>query len=121
LDVKQYTCIVCPRSCKIDLTIKDDNSYEIKGNSCKRGESYVINEYTNPKRMLTTTVKIENGLYKNIPVVSDQEVEKSKLFDCLKYLYSIKVKAPIKEGDIIVENILGTGVNIIAARDMAKK
>jgi len=121
LKVKEYTCIVCPQSCRINLTINDDGTYETEGNVCKRGRAYVINEYTNPQRMLTTTVKIEDGIYSNLPVVSEKEIVKDKYFDCLKYLYSIKVKAPVKEGDIIVKNIMDTGVNILAARDMIKK
>lgn len=121
MEKRSYTCIVCPRSCKGELIIKDNNQYESQGYLCKRGFEYALNEYTNPKRMLTTTVKINNGTFANLPVVGSQEVEKAKLFDCLNYLYSIQVDAPIKEGDVVVENILGTGVDILAARNMKTK
>ncbi|PKM50419.1 MAG: molybdopterin oxidoreductase [Firmicutes bacterium HGW-Firmicutes-7] len=116
-----YTCIVCPKSCKGELIVKDNNEFETSGYICKRGIEYAINEYRSPKRMLTTTVKMLNGTFSNLPVVSDNEVDKDKLFACLNYLYSTKLEAPIKEGDIIVANILNTGVNIIAARDMKIK
>lgn len=117
----EYTCIVCPRSCKVNLSVLGASDFEVDGNICKRGKEYVINEYTCPKRLLTTTVKIEKGIYRNIPVVSDNPIDRSKFFDCLDHLYSIQVEAPISEGDILVENILGTEVNIVAARDMACK
>ena len=121
MDKIKYTCIVCPRSCKGELIIKDNGEFETQGFICKRGVEYAYNEYTNPKRMLTTTVKIKNGTFSNLPVVSSEEIEKVRLFECLDYLYSIHVNAPIKEGDIVVENILGTGVNILAAREMKIK
>jgi CxxC motif-containing protein len=113
-----YTCIVCPRSCKMDLMVKGANEFEVNGNLCKRGREYAINEYLCPKRMLTTTVKIINGIYSNIPVVSGQEIDRAKFFECLDYLYSMEVEAPIVEGDVLVKNILGTDVDILAARDM---
>lgn len=116
-----YTCVVCPLSCVVELEEQGSDQYKVSGNRCKRGEAYAISEHTCPKRMLTTTVAIENGLYANVPVVSEEEIEKDKLRACLAYLYKIQVKAPIKEGDLVVENILGTNVNIIAARDMAVK
>lgn len=116
-----YTCIVCPRSCNGSLILKDDGSFETSGYTCIRGDEYAKNEYFSPKRMLTTTIKIKNGTFANLPVVGDKEVEKSKLFDCLNYLYCVEVEAPIKEGTIVVTNILDTGVNIIAARDMKMK
>ena len=121
MEKMEYTCIVCPRSCKINLSVINDSEFEVEGNICKRGEEYVINEYTCPKRMLTTTVKVENGIYANVPVVSDRAVEKSRLFEFLEHLYSIRFKAPLVGGDVLVENILGSDVNILAARDMACK
>lgn len=120
MEVKDYTCIVCPQSCKVKLTIAGED-YCVEGNICKRGQDYVVNEYTCPKRMLTTTVKVNNGVYANIPVVSESEIERSKFFECLKYLYSININAPIKMGDVLVDNINDTGVNIVAARDMLCK
>jgi len=121
MDTQNYTCIVCPQSCKIELTIHDDHTFTTTGNNCKRGHDYVIQEYTNPQRTLTTTVKINHATYANIPVVSESPIDRSKFFACLEHLYHIDVTAPVKEGDIIVEDILGTGVNILAARDMDAK
>ncbi len=115
-----YTCIVCPLSCKGTLNVIDEG-YSSEGFICKRGIEYAINEYTNPKRILTTTVKILHGLYPNLPVVSQQEIEKSKLFQCLEFLHKLHVEAPVNAGDIIVENILDTGVNIIAGRNMRRE
>lgn len=111
-----YTCIVCPRSC--DLVVEEeDGRVTVSGNRCVRGEGYGKNEYLHPKRMLTTTVKLEGGNIRSLPVVSSGPVPKEKLPDCLDWLYTIKVEAPVHLHDVIVENILGTGVNVLAARD----
>lgn len=112
----KYTCIVCPRSCGLVVEEKD-GTCTVSGNSCKRGEEYGLNEHLHPKRMVTTTVKLEGGNIRSLPVVSSGPVPKEKLPDCLDWLYTIKVEAPVHLHDVIVENILGTGVNVLAARD----
>ena len=61
MEKRNYTCIVCPKSCKGELTIKDDGTFETAGFDCNNGKKYAVNEYTDPKRMLTTTVAIEDG------------------------------------------------------------
>ncbi|MQM72245.1 MAG: DUF1667 domain-containing protein [Eubacteriaceae bacterium] len=115
---EEYTCIVCPRSCLGKLIIEDDGTMKTEGFSCKNGERYAIDEHTDPKRVLTTTVKIEGALFPLLPVVSSEAISFSKLKDCLKYLYQIKVKTPVREGDVLVDDILDTGVSILAARTM---
>ena len=112
-----YTCIVCPVGCRGVLTETADGT-SFTGFKCKQGEVHAQNEHICPKRVLTTTVVLVGAQELRVPVVSDGEIEKSKLFDCLKYLYACSVCPPIREGQIIIENILNTGVNIIAARDV---
>jgi CxxC motif-containing protein len=113
---KEYTCIVCPRSCNLLLQEKN-GKITVTGNGCKRGADYAENEYLHPKRMITTTVKIKNAQIRCLPVISSGSVPKEKLKDCLEYLYSIEVETPIRLHDVIVDNILDTGVSILAARD----
>lgn len=114
-----YTCIVCPRSC--DLVVEEEEGrVTVSGNRCVRGEEYGKNEYLHPKRMLTTTVKLEGGNIRSLPVVSDGSVPKELLGDCLDYLYGLTIEAPVKLHDVIAENILGTGINVLAARDVEK-
>ena len=116
----EYTCIVCPVSCHITVEEKDGELI-ITGNQCKRGERHARNEHLSPKRMLTTTVAIEGGVLRRLPVISSEEIPKEKLGDCLKELYKIKLKAPVTCGEIIVENILGTGIHILASRTLLEK
>lgn len=127
---KTFTCIVCPVSCRITVEAQGDEqnreqgekpveALQVSGNACKNGYHYAINEYTLPKRSITTTVAVKQGLLRRLPVVSDREIPKSKIMECMKALYTIEVAAPIKRGDIIAENICNTGANILASSDGA--
>jgi len=90
----------------------------VKGNTCKRGEVYARSELTNPQRMLTSTVKLEGGLYKRLPVITYAPIPKEKLFDVMNEINKIEVCAPIKINDIIIQNVCGLNVNIIASRSV---
>ncbi|SHJ41314.1 CxxC motif-containing protein [Geosporobacter subterraneus DSM 17957] len=120
MEKRDMVCIVCPMGCR--LTLKEDASqpggYEILGNQCKRGIDYAIKETTNPTRTITSTVKIKNALLNRLPVRTDQPIAKGKIFECMRQLDAVEVTAPVKMGEVIVENILDTGVNIIASRSM---
>lgn len=111
-------CIMCPRGCEMTVTVEDGVVTNVAGNTCPRGAVYAKDEVTAPKRMLTYTVKVENGVLPLLPVVSQTVLPKEKVMDCAAYLRGVTVKAPIKTGDIIVENIMGLGVNVVASRDM---
>lgn len=111
----KMTCICCPIGCQLTVT-KTADGYEVTDNKCPRGKKYGIEEMTAPKRMVTSTVKINGGLYSAIPVKTDQPAPKEKMFDIINILANVTVQAPIKMGDVIVENIADTGVNIIASK-----
>lgn len=114
-NVTNITCIVCPMGCSLQVT-KLENGYKVEGNTCKRGEKYGIEELTNPKRVITTTVKL-NGSYLNLlPVKTEDSIPKDMMFEIMEELDKITVTSPINVGDIIVENILGTGVNVVSAK-----
>ena len=110
--MKKFICIECPKGCH--LTIDDD--LNVTGNTCVRGKIYAVNEVTCPKRIVTSTVVIESKIVSRLPVMTENEIPKEKMFDVVKQLNSVRVKAPIKCRDIIIENVCDTGVNIIATR-----
>lgn len=114
---REYICIVCPLSCDLVLTDRD-GELTVTGNTCKRGEVYGKNEYTNPVRMITTTVRLANSQHHLLPVISSEAVPRDLMTECLSLLYTISVTAPVKAGDVIVKNIMGTGADIVAAKTM---
>ena len=115
--IKELICISCPMGChlKVNTEIK-----EVTGNTCKRGEIYGINEVTNPVRVITTTVKVKDGELPVIPVKTKTPIPKELNFKAMEVLNSIEIEAPISMGDIIVKDILGTGVDVVATRSLKK-
>lgn len=117
---KEFICIVCPVSCNL-IVEEVDGQLEVSGNQCKRGLIFGENEFKNPKRMLTTTVKITGSSIKRLPVISVDEVDKDRLIELAELLYKIQVKSPISRGDIVVKNIADTGVDMIATRTIKEE
>jgi CxxC motif-containing protein len=114
---KNFVCIVCPSSCRLTVS-DDDGEITVTGNTCKRGLEHGISEFTNPMRMLTSTIAISGGTAPRLSVISTGELPKAKLGQALELVYKTQAKAPIKCGDILIENICGTGADIIASRSM---
>ncbi len=112
----EITCIGCPLGCR--LSVDEASNYAVSGNQCKRGAEYGKNELKNPTRVLTTTVEAEGGIHGRCPVRTLAPIPKDKVFDAMQVLMKVKIKAPVKLGQVVVENILGTGVDVIATRDL---
>ena len=110
-----FICTVCPMGCHITVTGEGDRVDSITGYTCKRGEEYGKQEFAHPVRILTSTVKLEGADQPLLPVRSEKPVPKELLADCMKVLKAVDVKAPVKRYDVIVENICGCGVNIVAS------
>ncbi|PNR93070.1 molybdopterin oxidoreductase [Petrotoga sp. HWH.PT.55.6.1] len=121
---KKIVCTQCPLGCKINVVYADADEIEIvevKGNRCKRGLEFVKQEITDPLRVVVTSVKVENGEIPMASVRSDKPVPLRLMQDIMKILKQTKVKAPVKRGDVIIQNILGTGSDIIATRSVDRK
>jgi len=116
-----FTCIVCPAGCQIELVEEEGRIVEVIGGECRLGEEYARKEVTNPERVLTTTVRVESGVLPMLPVRTEKPISKKLIKSCMKKLAEIIVRSPIKCGDVVYANILDTGVNIIASRDLPAK
>jgi CxxC motif-containing protein len=117
--VKVIRCIVCPTGCQIQA-ISKGSDIVFEGYTCDRGLEYAQQEYFEPKRILTTTIRVENGFLPLIPVRTDKPILKEKLKEALDEIAKTQVNAPIKMGDILIENILGLESNVIASRNLPK-
>ena len=123
---KVITCIVCPIGCDISVDYQKTHLngikvIEVEGNVCAKGKEFVIKEMENPERTITSSIKIENGELPLISVRTSKPVPKSKIFEIINIINTIIVKAPIRCNDVIVENILDLGVNIISTRSVKLK
>ena len=117
-----YTCIVCPRSCRITVTGEPGavaGNLVVSGEGCRRGRDYVLAEHTHPVRTLTTTVAITGAPLRRLAVQSTAPVPRELLRECLAQVNAVQVTAPVRMGDVIVADVCGTGVDVVAARDVA--
>jgi CxxC motif-containing protein len=118
---KKLICITCPRGCTLDLTMEGETVVKVEGNSCKRGIDYAIGELKDPRRMVTTTVRVKGGVHPLVPVYTESPIPKPRIFDLLAEIRKIELTAPVKFGDVVIENALGTGINVLASRNIPVK
>jgi len=111
-------CIGCPLGCPLTVEMEGNEVKSVAGNTCPRGDAYARKELTNPTRIVTSTVRVAGGRLAMVSVKTESDIPKSKIFDCVKALQDVEVKAPVKIGDVIVENVAGTGVNVIATKNV---
>ncbi|BES65794.1 DUF1667 domain-containing protein [Gottschalkiaceae bacterium SANA] len=113
---KEMTCIVCPIGCQLTLE-PEGESFAVFGNKCPRGKKYAIEEMIAPKRVITSTVAVDQGMYPVISVKTQAPVPKELIFDVMQDLSSVLMKAPIQVGDVVIKNVQGTGVDVVATRN----
>ena len=114
---RDLTCIVCPKGCQLKVELEGKKVISVSGYTCKRGLSYAEAECTAPMRTLTTTAPVEGGGV--VPVKTDRTVPKELLFDAMKAVNAARVPADAKLGYVVIENLLGTGANVVTTRNVA--
>ena len=118
--VKELTCIGCPLGCALTVTMNDNEVISVNGNTCPRGDAYARKEVTNPTRIVTSTVRVEGGVSPMVNVKTASDIPKSKIFECAAALKDVVAIAPVKIGDVLLSDVAGTGVDIVAAKNIAK-
>jgi len=113
----EFICVSCPVGCLLEVTYENETLI-VKGNECAAGIRYVKEEITKPTRNITTSVKIVGGSFKMLSVKTEKPAPKELIMDIVNEIHKVKIFAPVKVGDIIIENILDTGINILATRNV---
>ncbi len=116
MEKRELTCIGCPLGCAVTVVLENGKIKSVTGNTCKRGDDYARKEVTHPTRIVTSTVTVEGGSAPVVSVKTKEDIPKDKIFDCVRALRGVSVKAPVHMGDVILENAAGTGVDIIATK-----
>ena len=116
-DVSELTCIRCPLGCALTVTVHDDGEVTVAGNTCRRGEEYGRKEVTNPTRVVTTSVPVVGSATERmLSVKCAEDVPKDKVMDVMAALKDVVAVAPVAIGDVIVADVAGTGVDIVATK-----
>ncbi len=116
---KEFTCIICPNSCVIQVEKRDD--YVITGAGCKRGKKYVLEEMTDPKRTIATSAAVKGGVLPLVSVRLTEPIPLARIREGVEIIHQLCVKAPVKSGEILIYNILGYPCNVIATRTVPEK
>ena len=127
--MKEIICITCPKGCHLKV---DEETYAVTGNACPRGAVYGANELRNPVRVVTSTVVVDNvgtsdacpyasadgAMPRRLPVKTDRPIPKGKMFQVMDEIARIRVKAPVRVGDILIPNVAGTDGNVVATKSL---
>ncbi len=114
----ELICITCPMGCTLNVTHEGEAIVDVDGATCKRGEQYAEEELTDPRRMVTTTVRVVGGLHPLVPVYTSAPIPKARIFDLLDLIREAEMEAPVRVGDVVLERVVDTDVDVLASRDM---
>jgi len=117
-DKQVLICVTCPMGCRLDVIVADGQVVAVEGQSCKRGLAYAQDEIADPQRVVTTTVRVPEGRHPLLPVYTDGPFPRAQVFALLAELRQVAVSAPVQAGQVILADALGTGINVLASRDM---
>ncbi len=116
--MQELTCIGCPLGCTICVEMDGKEVVSITGNTCRQGERYARKEMTDPTRTVTTTVRLEGRTDLVLPVKTEKDIPKRDILNCIAALKRVSVKAPVHMGQVILPDVAGTGVPVIATKDI---
>ena len=111
-------CIGCPLGCPLEVEMEGAEVLTVTGQTCKNGEKYARKELTNPTRIVTSTVRVTGGTLAMVSVKTASDIPKGRIFDCVRELQAIDLTAPVAIGDVVIENVCGTGVSIVATKNV---
>ncbi len=117
---QSVVCIMCPLGCKVTVETEKGEILELKGNACKDGEEYAEQEVSSPTRTVMSVVRCNKGDFPTVSVKTSEPVEKDRIDEVMDAMNNIEVDAPIEVGDKIVEDVFGSGVDIVATRDVER-
>jgi CxxC motif-containing protein len=117
---EEMICITCPMGCTLQVTHAGETLLHVDGNTCPRGKAYVQRELTDPRRMVATTVRVKQGLHPLVPVYTEAPFPKLRIFELLAAIRALEIEAPVAMEQVVLENALGTGINVVASRDMPR-
>ncbi len=118
--IQEMVCVTCPIGCRMELELEDGDIKAVQHNSCKRGVEYAQQEYYDPKRMVTTTAAVSNGILQRVPVRTSAPVGIQHIHALLQAVYTLTIEAPLPIGTPVIENFGETGVDVLTTRNVRK-
>lgn len=116
--LKEYTCIMCPTGCDIEVVIDDKEIISIDGARCEKGEKFVKQELINPMRNIASSVVVNNGELPLVSVRLSELIPRHKIFDVMKEIRKVEIDAPVEIGQVVIKNVLDLGSDVIATKNI---
>lgn len=116
---EKVICVTCPKGCTLTVTREGQTIVKVD-NGCKRGHEYARQELTDPRRMVATSVRIKNSLHPLLPVYTSAPFPKPRIPELLAILREVEINAPVSLDQTILTNVLETGIDIHASKEMKK-
>ena len=117
---RTFTCIVCPNGCEIDAEYEGTEVLSVTGNLCPKGKTYVTQELVDPRRTIASSVRVLGGVLPLASVRLNRPIPKDRIFDVMKEIGSRTLRAPVRIGDVVIENVLGLGSDVIVTKNVHK-
>lgn len=121
LEKKELTCIGCPLGCNVTVELEGGQIRTIAGNTCPRGADYARKELTDPRRIVTSLVRVKGGELAVVPVKTASDIPKGRIMDCIRELKAVELFAPVSMGDVAVKNVCGSGVDVVVTANVGRK
>jgi CxxC motif-containing protein len=115
---EKMICITCPVGCNLTVTHEGATLLNVNGNTCERGLKFAEAELTDPRRMVATTVQVRGGIHPLVPVYTEEPFPKPRIFELLREIRRLEMEAPVTKNQVVLENALGEGIDVITSRDM---
>ena len=117
MEEQEITCIICPVGCRMQARVEDGALTNLTGNACKRGEVYAKQECLMPERMVTAVAPVAGSLVP-VSLKTERPVPKDRIADCMREIAALRLRLPILMGDVLLEDVAGTGVRLLATRSL---
>ncbi len=118
---RTLTCILCPNGCELEVIYEGNEIQSVTGNKCPKGPEYAAQEIQNPMRNIASSVNLVGGTMPLVSVRLTGPIPKAKIMELMGEIRAASVKAPVKIGDVIIADVLGLGVDVIATRNVSEK
>jgi CxxC motif-containing protein len=120
MEKKEFVCIRCPLGCNITVETEQNEILSITGNTCPRGADYVTKELKDPRRIVTSLVRVKGGELPVVSVKTVSDIPKEKIMDCISALKGLELIAPVHIGDVVLRDVCGSGVDVAATKEVAQ-
>ena len=115
---RTFTCIVCPNGCEIETEYEETQVLSVTGNLCPKGRTYVTQELVDPRRTIASSVRVLGGVLPLTSVRLNRPIPKDRIFDVMKEISRRTLQAPVRIGDVVIENVLGLGSDVIVTKNV---